>query len=69
MNVTAIDSVYRQASQFLQVSEALQQAPEKLREQCEHLEKLGSELKLSIDALKTQSQDILNGANFDAGVK
>ena len=69
INTTAIDSVYRQAAQFLQVSEALQHAPGKLEEQCEHLQKLGAELKLSIDTLKRQTQGVLKDAKFSSGVK
>lgn len=57
--VTDIDTVYRQAVQFIEVTEKLKSAPTQLRTMCEHLQKIGKEMTDSVEELKQQSETVL----------
>ena len=55
-----IETVYQKAVQFIELTNELKSAPEKLRTQCKHLESLKEQLSTSIDELKRQSDTVLN---------
>lgn len=54
-----MDTLYKEAVQFLHASEQLRDAPNTLKTKCDQLMQLDKELKESIDLLKTQSQSVL----------
>ena len=50
-----VDTVYRQALRFIDVTEKLKEGPAQLKTMCEQLQKVGKEMMDSIEELKQQS--------------
>ena len=57
-----IETMYKQAVRFIDLTKALNDAPGRLKEQCDHLQTAGEALQKSIDELKGQAQAALDSS-------
>ena len=55
-----VEGMYKQAVQFINISETLRCAPDKLKLQCDHLLTSSQELKLTIEQMKDQASSVIS---------
>ena len=58
----SLETVYQQALEFIDLTEKLKLAPDRLQKQCDKMQEMGSKLTESIDELKMQAHSVLESS-------